>query len=203
MLSTLHILLIEPSFLIREGLKTLLSQQGVSFRMEESETMPENLPKMIRKSKSRLVFLNPALLPENTFVNRVKQQFDDVIFVGLISNDLPEHIKSPFDALMNVLSSKTELDKNFEHILKETGCNTIDSETKTLSNREIEILRAVALGLTNAEIGERLFISVHTAMTHRKNIGRKLGIKTIAGLTVYALLNKIISAQELDRKNSL
>ena len=61
-----------------------------------------------------------------------------------------------------------------------------------LSEREIEVLVAVAKGLQNKEIAETLNISVHTVMSHRKNIIAKTGIKSIAGLTVYALMNGLI-----------
>lgn len=67
-----------------------------------------------------------------------------------------------------------------------------------ISDRELEVLRLVALGLTNKEISDELSISAHTVITHRKNITAKLGIKTIAGLAVYAILNGIISAEELN-----
>ena len=66
-----------------------------------------------------------------------------------------------------------------------------------LSEREKTILKHVAKGLTNKEIADQLFLSVHTVITHRKNITSKLGIKTISGLTVYAILNNIISLEEL------
>ena len=58
-----------------------------------------------------------------------------------------------------------------------------------LSDREIEILVSVAQGLLNKEIADRHNISINTVITHRKNITRKIGIKTVAGLTVYAILN--------------
>ena len=61
-----------------------------------------------------------------------------------------------------------------------------------LSSREIEILTAVAQGLLNKEIAYKYNISIHTVITHRKNIVRKTGIKTIAGLTAYAILNNLI-----------
>lgn len=70
-----------------------------------------------------------------------------------------------------------------------------------ISYREKEVLRLVAMGLTNKEIAERLFISSHTVITHRKNISAKLGIKTIAGLTVYSVINKLISLDDLQQKD--
>ena len=51
--------------------------------------------------------------------------------------------------------------------------------------------------MTNREIADQYFISIHTVISHRKNITRKTGIKTIAGLTVYALLNNMISEADL------
>ena len=67
-----------------------------------------------------------------------------------------------------------------------------------LSVREKEVLKLVALGLSNKEIADQLFISVHTVISHRKNITEKLGIKSISGLTVYAILNKIIDPDTID-----
>ena len=61
-----------------------------------------------------------------------------------------------------------------------------------LTKREIAVLVEVAKGLTNKEIANRLNVSVFTVTSHRKNIVRKTGIKSVAGLTVYALLNNLI-----------
>ena len=62
-----------------------------------------------------------------------------------------------------------------------------------LSSREIEILACVARGMLNKEIAAECNISIHTVITHRKNIARKTGIKTIAGLTAYAILNNLVT----------
>ena len=61
-----------------------------------------------------------------------------------------------------------------------------------LTAREKEILICVAKGMLNKEIADLYGISVYTVITHRKNITRKTGIKSIAGLTIYALLNNLI-----------
>ena len=66
-----------------------------------------------------------------------------------------------------------------------------------LSPREITIVRMVSMGLTNRQIAERLFLSAHTVMTHRKNISNKLGIKSVSGLTIYAIVNNIITMEEV------
>ncbi len=67
-----------------------------------------------------------------------------------------------------------------------------------LSLREKEIVAAVAHGKTNKEIADDLFISINTVVTHRKNIARKTGINSIAGLTVYAILNGIVDLNEMN-----
>lgn len=65
-------------------------------------------------------------------------------------------------------------------------------EAEVISQREKEVLRLLALGLTNKEIAEILSIAVTTIITHRKKIVEKLGIKTIPGLTVYAFTHGLI-----------
>ncbi len=71
-----------------------------------------------------------------------------------------------------------------------------EDDTEVLSQREKEILAAVAHGKTNKEIADDLFISINTVVTHRKNIARKTGINSIAGLTVYAILNHIVEISD-------
>lgn len=66
-----------------------------------------------------------------------------------------------------------------------------------LSSREKEIVALVVRGLTNKEIADRLFISVHTVITHRRNIARKLEIHSATGLTIYAIVNKIVDLSEI------
>ena len=71
-------------------------------------------------------------------------------------------------------------------------------ENEDLSAREKEILVCVAKGMANKEIADHCNISVNTVITHRKNITRKTGIKTVAGLTVYALLNNLIDLNTIE-----
>lgn len=66
-----------------------------------------------------------------------------------------------------------------------------------LSAREIEVLKLITKGLINKEIAEKLNISLTTVISHRKNITEKLGIKSVAGLTIYAVMNGYIEADSI------
>ncbi len=78
----------------------------------------------------------------------------------------------------------------------------LDKQSETLSPelspREAEVLQLVARGLINKEIAEQLNISVNTVLSHRKNLTAKLGIKTVSGLSFYAMMNGYLS--DIDQK---
>jgi DNA-binding NarL/FixJ family response regulator len=83
--------------------------------------------------------------------------------------------------------------KILDVILKEKDSTSgVSCEGIKLSVREIEIIQNVAEGLSNKEIAERLFLSVHTVTTHRKNIMSKLGVNNTAGLMMYAIRQNLI-----------
>lgn len=66
-----------------------------------------------------------------------------------------------------------------------------------LSQREKEIIGCVAKGWASKEIADRLHLSIHTVTTHRRNIGAKLQIHTSAGLTIFAIANKLVKLQDI------
>ncbi|MDL2223369.1 helix-turn-helix transcriptional regulator [Bacteroidales bacterium OttesenSCG-928-M11] len=68
----------------------------------------------------------------------------------------------------------------------------------TLTTREKEIIVCIIKGLSNKQIAEQLCISTHTVISHRKNITQKLQIHSAAGLTIYAIVNKLVDIEDLD-----
>lgn len=66
-----------------------------------------------------------------------------------------------------------------------------------LTSREIEVLRLIVAGYINKEIADRLHVSLNTIISHRKNLIEKLGIKSVSGLTIYAVTHGIIRAEEI------
>lgn len=99
-----------------------------------------------------------------------------------------------FVPAVEILEEKVGIQE--EPIVKEEATRTED----TLSDREREIVHCVVCGLSNKQIAEQLFISLNTVLTHRKNIARKLNIHSVAGLTIYAIVNKIVNIDELQNK---
>ncbi len=197
MLNRLCVLLIEPSFLIREGIKTMLSNLGNPYRMEEIDTPVDDLEKHINKLHPTLIMINPVLIPKMVTLPRDSESDCNPLFIGLITENASIQTKSKFDILLNLDGDRNELFKTMEKVMQLLGKTQNETDNNTLSERELSILKLVALGNTNNEIAERLFISTHTVMTHRKNITRKLGIKTVSGLTVYAILNQHIKMEEI------
>jgi two-component system, NarL family, nitrate/nitrite response regulator NarL len=96
-----------------------------------------------------------------------------------------------FIAALHLLANgETYFDKKVTKILVDKHKQKENKEHK-LSEREIEILRYIAQGLTSKEIGEKIFISIHTVLKHRKNILKKLNIHGTAELVKFTIENKI------------
>lgn len=80
---------------------------------------------------------------------------------------------------------------------KQSDRKTDEDTDEILSSREKDIVREVAKGLSNKQIAAKLFLSVHTVATHRRNIASKLNIHSAAGLTIYAILHNIVRMDEI------
>lgn len=192
----LNILLAEPSYIIRKGLHLLLEQFPEINSITEVTNDMECKELLHNAIEHQIIIVNTNLLSGLT--DQVSECIkDDKAQLLYISNS-----SLPLDAPTNqisVMDSKTTLTEKINHHIKiaiASAQQDGDSEEE-LSQREKNILQLVALGMTNKEIANKLFISTHTVISHRKNITRKLGIKTVAGLTVYAILNNLIQMEDI------
>ncbi len=189
MLSKQHIAIIFPDFLIGYGLKSLLFEYFNPADVELFSSPEEYL----NCSTNHYILVTSAddyLMYGNRFTVRNK--------VAVVAT-VPQQNTSMQIPLLYTQCSEQEVVEQLQHIFN--NFSTIQgSDTKNeLSDREREVLAKVAQGAINKEIADNLNISLNTVITHRKNITAKLGIKTISGLTVYAILNGIISEQELPK----
>lgn len=79
------------------------------------------------------------------------------------------------------------------------GENIEKDKLEVLSEREKDIIICVAKGMNNKEIADYLYLSVHTVTTHRRNISNKLQIHTTAGLIIYAIANKLVNIEDIQK----
>jgi DNA-binding CsgD family transcriptional regulator len=146
-----------------------------------------------------ILIVNPLLFD---YVKRatIRAEFDNLPnlrIIGLITSYIESQHQRQFAGVI-------ELNDDFQRVKSTLSqvTNTLQSEadepdTAPLSDREKDVLVCLSKGLKNNEIADTLNISVHTVITHRKNIVRKTGIKSVAALTVYAILNNLIEEKDI------
>lgn len=115
-------------------------------------------------------------------------------YISLITSVLDGTQLKDYDESINLFD---DIDTMMAKIAVLLDVNDGDDDQNSLSLREKEIVGCIVRGMTNKEIGERLYISVHTVITHRRNISRKLQIHSTAGLTIYAIMNKLVEISEV------
>ena len=95
--------------------------------------------------------------------------------------------------IVNIRNHTDNIIESFQNIISAIDeSNSKETGKEPLSIREIDVLKLVTKGKINKEIADELCISLHTVLSHRKNITSKLGIKTVSGLTFYAMMNGYI-----------
>jgi DNA-binding NarL/FixJ family response regulator len=196
-MTNIRFLVVEKSFIIRQGIKTILHDLSNAELIEAADySSPlENIIEQIRPS---VIIFNHKLLKQQPDIYQILKAAKENVKLVLIKgpNKKLDNEKF-FDLCIDIDSAKSQIIKELNDLIEELKSNQIE-ETSDLSDREIDVLKLVAKGKSNKEMADMLFISTHTVISHRKNIIRKLNIKSVAGLTVYAILNRLISEDELN-----
>jgi DNA-binding NarL/FixJ family response regulator len=189
----MHIAIIEPSHIIYEGLANILLRSEYHFQLYRLENI-EELEHPGLKDKIDIVILNPTQIHYNSrhFV-QMKLAQPQFKWTGLIYSYFDKETLSGFDSIIHITDTPETI---VSIVYKQTQVATQGAETATgeqITEREMDVLIQLVHGLSNKEIADKLNISIHTVVSHRKNIIQKTGIKSQAGLTIYAISNKIIS----------
>lgn len=192
----IHIAVAETSMIVRSGLVAVLRRLPDLNVQTVEITSKEGLQHSMEAHQPEILIVNPQF--EGWFdLEAFKQQYarQDMKIVSLICTVVDANQLKGYDESINLFD---DLDAVAHKISTLMNVNEEeDSDRNSLSQREKEIIGCVVRGMTNKEIAEQLFISVHTVITHRRNITRKLQIHSAAGLTIYAIVNKLVELSEV------
>ena len=153
----------------------------------------------LRNMDADLIVVDPVIFDCASRVtgrSRIAENSDAAV-VALQTVQMEDEVWRQYDDTINIYDDPPVIIKKLRSVLSSRQ-DSPKSESHELSAREKEILVCVAKGMLNKEIADLFSISIYTVISHRKNITRKTGIKTVAGLTVYALLNNLIDANSIE-----
>lgn len=184
---------LEKHFEYEEGkvfpyvLALLDRKEHPAFSIRQFEKHHSNIQEKLEDLKDIIM----KYLPQQCMNEQISQVLSYLYF---LKEDLSRHTSIEDNVLVPMVA---DLERNG---LLATGSIFSKAAEEVLSDREKEILVCVAKGMLNKEIADLFNLSIYTVITHRKNITRKTGIKTVAGLTVYALLNSLIDINSIEQQ---
>ena len=192
MLQIKHIAIILPDTLQYVGLQNLLVNYFPPVEISHYPTFEASLSSNTDTFDYYITNATLFVLNADFFLPRRNKT---IVLVNSLDGEKNNSYPSNYISIHSTQETIIEQFKQF--FIKENGYTSTDTN-KELSIREIEVLQLIVKGITNKEIADKLYISLNTVQTHRKNITAKLGIKTVSGLTFYALMNGIISGDDIE-----
>lgn len=185
------VIIAHPSKLIRKGLISIIEHEFV-VKIICCDNI-DNLNETYLSTFSEMVLIVPITVDRSTLFRLLSSNTNQFYTIAIDYRSVNEQSQN-IDYVFQINKSPEKLTEKIKAFLNESEKPDNDDD---LSIREKEVLRLIALGHTNKSIADNLFISTHTVISHRKNITDKLGIKSIPGLTVYAIIQKIISQSDI------
>lgn len=191
-----RVAIVEPSTIIAEGIASLVGHSG-EFDVVYSGGDLKMLVERFAIIAPDLVVVGSQVMGTNTQPLRVMYSELQSVAMALLSTTVcDEEVMRQFDGVVNIYDSQAQIIRKLHAAVEQAETNPY-SDSHDLSERERDVLILVAKGKANKEIADQLNISIHTVMSHRKNITHKTGIKSVAGLTVYALLNNLLDQSDV------
>ncbi|MDR0750879.1 MAG: LuxR C-terminal-related transcriptional regulator [Tannerellaceae bacterium] len=197
----LKIAIAESSAIIRSGLEAQLRKlTGFHFQIVEIDNS-ERLYEAIRLNKPEILIISPAMM-RGEALHQLREDTGNLSMkcMALLYTLTDKNQLRYYDEQISIYDTPEELKQKLEQFCQqETEDDKEDEEQQLLSVREKEIVVCVVKGMTNREIADLLYLSTHTIITHRRNIARKLQIHSASGLTVYAIVNKLVELSDIGK----
>lgn len=192
----IRITIAESSEVIRRGLSDIL-KNSPAFQLTLSEIEEaDQLKKDLAWQRPDILIVNPSFVGQLS-LPQIKKEIanPDLKCVALQTSLADAAAVRSYDEVISVYDSA---DSIRDKLLKLIHTPEPDKRHEALSRREKEIIVCVIKGMTNKQIAGHLCLSSHTVNTHRRNISAKLDIHSVSGLTIYAIVNKLISLDDLN-----
>ncbi len=192
------IVIAEPSTMLRIGLERLLEELPDAVVVFSTDNL-SSLYARINALRPDILIINPLLFDyaKRATLRAEFDQLPNLRLVGLVTAYLESQHQRQFAGVIELNDDIQRIKSTLNQVARSVQSDDDESDTAPLSDREKDVLVCLSKGLKNNEIADQLNISVHTVITHRKNIVRKTGIKSVAALTVYAILNNLIEEKDI------
>lgn len=190
-----HIIILDDAPVIREGLKSILDSLRNVHEVTTVGTFDE-LTHLLKHKDYQMVLINPHYLHSHqNQLQQLRGQHSNIKWIGIQYTVFPEELIGKLDGMVDVFDNQDTLLAKLNKWLDDNP-NETSQNKESLTARETDVLRLLALGKSNKEIADELKISTNTVITHRKNISQKTGIKSVSGLTIYAVTQNLISLDD-------
>lgn len=195
----LKVVLADSSIVLRKGLEVVLKRlNGYKLQITEVDNM-SFLQDTLKRKKVDWLFVNPAFISHDELQSMKEEAIDGLKVIAVPLSVADQTMQAGFDEVLNIYEAEDDLLNRLHQLAKKDEEIQQPEEThQVLSAREKEIVVYVVKGMTNREIADKLYLSTHTVITHRRNIARKLQIRSASGLTIYAIVNKLVQLDEVE-----
>jgi DNA-binding CsgD family transcriptional regulator len=191
--NNINIYIIEPSYIICEGLINTINNQNNHYCIHLVDSLSAVQQQNILK-QADIIIINPTLVQNQTKTfNMLKKELSSSIWIGLVYSLFEQKLLSLFDEIIYINDTPNAIVNKIQNLPNINQNFRADKMQETLSDREIDVLKLLVAGHSNKEIADKLNISTNTVISHRKNISQRTSIKSVAGLTIYAVVNNIIN----------
>jgi DNA-binding NarL/FixJ family response regulator len=191
-----YIAFVSMPTIIKEGIITVLNSNKLNLKAYTFNNIQE-LNNYSNKSIFELIIINSDITGnEIKNINNLKSTIPNSKIIGIISNNPNRDFYSLLDNKIFLNDNSSKIVEIVELCLSDENKSNKKSFENKLSERETDVLKLLIQGKTNKEIADELFISIHTVISHRKNITTKLGIKSTAAMAIYAVANNIIDIND-------
>ncbi len=187
----LTIATIIPSVIIQKGIATILSRTP-DINITLHDITGENAAREIQNKKPTIIIADPMILSKEDIDLLKSQSVCNLRIIALQSSQVPSYVSKLYDGVVSIYDNEEAISS-----LIKSYASPEERNHKELTQREKEIVVGIVKGLSNKEIAQEMSVSVNTVMTHRRNIAAKLQIHSPAGLTIYAIVSKLVKIDEI------